>query len=74
MKNSHLVLLIYMHLSLHYSLVVKANLYVGFLYLISKAAAQEMSLFMKLPLRAWYESRVFRAHITSSLLSEEKPV
>lgn len=35
-------------LSLHYSLVVKANMYLGFLYLLSESAAQEMNLCMKL--------------------------
>lgn len=61
-------------LSTLFSVVVKANLYLGFLYLISKAAAQEMNLCMKLSLRAWYESRVFRACIASSLPSEGEPV
>ena len=37
-----------------FSVVVKANLYLG--SLISKAAAPEMNLGMKLWLRAWYEN------------------
>lgn len=44
LKNAYLVLLIYLHLSLHYSLIVKANMYLGFLHLLSESAAQEMNL------------------------------
>lgn len=74
MSNAHLVLLIYLHISLHYSLVIKANMYLVLLYLISKAAAQEMNLRLKLSLRVWYESRAFRARIANSLPSEGEPV
>lgn len=51
LKNAYLVLLIYLHLSLHYSLI------------IIESTAQEMNLSM----RDWYESRVYRDCIVSSL-------
>lgn len=55
-----------------FSVVVKANLYLGFLYLIKKTAVQ-INLCMKLQWRSWFENRVCCAWVANSLLSKRKP-